>query len=148
MINLFRVYQNATIEIPSDTVYHNVLNHLIYRWNEWRKWFIKSKYPLLKDLSRRLYGWKALKEYFYRCIFLYSSQKFFHIPKPFYFRLHIRLSRGTWKSSTAALYPVKLIKNDSSSWSTRGRVDHSYLPCKGRSKSSSNNWSSSSAAHR
>ena len=30
MINLFRVYQNATIEIPFNTFYHDMLNPLIY----------------------------------------------------------------------------------------------------------------------
>ena len=30
MINLFRVYKIATIEIPFDAVYHNMLNHFIY----------------------------------------------------------------------------------------------------------------------
>ena len=110
MINLFSVYQNATIEIPFGTVYHTMLNPLIYPLKQCIKRVYQIKLPVIERFIKPFIRLKNSKRVFLSLHFLKPFLRVFHIPKPFYFRTHIRLSRGIWKSNTVTLSSVKLIK--------------------------------------
>ena len=109
MINPFSVYQNATIEIPLETVYHTMLNPLIYPLKQCIKRVYQIKIPIIERFIKSFIQLKNSKRVFLSLHFPKPFLRVFHVPKPFYFRARIRLSRGIWKSNTATLSSEKLI---------------------------------------
>ncbi len=69
------------------------------------------KIPLIKRFIKSFIRLKNSKRVFLSLHFPKPFLRVVDIPKPFYFRTHIRLSRGIWKSNTLILSSLKLRKN-------------------------------------